>query len=75
MKNDLIRRLREAAEMMQRGVYSPGQAGLMREVASMIEDNQLIVLPCKIGGSIFRIDRGPDGKKYRHRPPFPKCRS
>jgi len=37
MKNDLVCRLRDAAEMMQRGVYSPGHIAVVTEAADFIE--------------------------------------
>ena len=36
--NDLVSRLREAAEMIRRGICQPGQAALMLEAAKVIEE-------------------------------------
>lgn len=35
--DDLVRRLREAAEQMKKGVYGPGQVAVIREAADVIE--------------------------------------
>lgn len=50
MKNDLIRRLRNAAEMMKRGVYSPGHIATVTEAADLLERIPLERLDCIMCG-------------------------
>ena len=39
MENDLVVRLRDAAEMMQRGVYSPGHIAVVTDAADFIKSS------------------------------------
>lgn len=49
--NDLPYDLREAAELMERGVYLPGHRGAMRRAAELLERMNLLCAESRHGGN------------------------
>lgn len=56
--NDLPYDLREAAELMERGVYLPGHRGAMRRAAELLERVTVLCAESRHGGSVKVLPGG-----------------
>ena len=56
--NDLPYDLREAAELMDRGVYLPGHRAAMRRAAELLERVNLLCAESRYGGNVKTLPGG-----------------